>query len=105
MVHVIRREPVHASDVDTHRFDHARADIVPGQVLAPVRVLRCISHRADESRAMRVFQREHREEVRAVERDMDLAVHHWPSGLDIGDVEQVLVRPAGKADGQRFADA
>ena len=103
MMHVIRREPVHAFDVDTHPLDHARADIIPGQALAPG-CLRLLSNGPDEARAMCVRQREHGEEVSAVERDVDVAVHRRSVRLDIGDVEEVLVRPARKTDRQHLAE-
>ena len=53
---------------------------------------------------MCVRQREHGEEVGAVERDVDVAVHHRSVRLDIGDVEEVLVGPAGETDRQGLAE-
>jgi hypothetical protein len=52
---------------------------------------------------MCVGQREHGEEVRAVERDVDIAVHHGSVRFDIGNVEEVLVRSARKPDRQHLA--
>jgi hypothetical protein len=43
--------------------------------------------------------REEREKIRPVERNMHLSVHCGSACLDIGNVEHVLVRSAGKTDG------
>ena len=53
---------------------------------------------------MCVRQREHREEVSAVERDVDVTVHRGSVRLDIGNVEEVLVGPARKTDSQYLAE-
>ena len=103
VMHLIRREPVHAFDIDTHPLDHACADIIPGQALAPG-CLRLVSNGPDEACAMGVRQREHGEEVSAVERDVDVAVHRRSVRLDIGDIEEVLVGPARKTDRQYLAE-
>jgi hypothetical protein len=103
MVHVICREPVDELDVDAHPLDDALADVVPGQRVAPVRDL--ISDGSDEPGAMCTIQRKHGEKVRSVERDVDIAVHHRATRIDIGDVEQMLVCPAWETNRQRLANA
>ena len=57
-----------------------------------------VAHGADESRPSVALQREDGQKVGLVERDVQLAVHHRAARLDVGDVEQVRVRAAGKAD-------
>ena len=112
MVHAIGREPVHAVDVDPHPLEHTPADIVPGQVLAPVRGLPRRPAPCRRAEPGPHLQRKDCEEIRAVERDVDVAIHHRSARLDIGDVEQVLVGSAvrsrsttsrGRASGRRHS--
>src|SRR4029453_7514789 len=51
MLYVIRREPVHAFDVDTQPRHHAPADIVPGQIFARGGSLHFVSKGAARARA------------------------------------------------------
>src|SRR5262245_47861268 len=53
---------------------------------------------------MRVFQGEHREEVGAVERNVNLTIHHRSACFDVGHVEEVLVGSAREADRRGLAD-
>ena len=101
MVHAVGREPVHAPDVDPYPFDHALAHIVPRQVLVPT--FGFIPHCADEPRTPVALQWEHREEIGSVQRDVQFAVQRRSACLDVGDVEQMFIRAARKADLQRLA--
>jgi hypothetical protein len=96
MVDVIRREPVHALDINTHPFNHASADIVPGQGLIPVRRVGLIS--LDQPRASRIFEREDGKEIGAIEPDVKISIHHRSVGVDVGDVDEMLVRSARETD-------
>ena len=97
MVHAVGREPVHALDVDAHPLDHALAHVVPRQLVLLVFGL-LIAYRADEPRAPFVLQRKDREKIGRVQADVQLAVHRRAARLDIGDVKEMVVRAAGKAD-------
>src|SRR5262249_1845453 len=62
-----------------------------------------IAHGADQSNASIIFERKKSEKIALVQPDMQLAVHQRARRLDIGDIEDVLVSGAGKADVQSLA--
>jgi len=62
-----------------------------------------IAYRADEPRAPGAGQREHGEEVRLVEVDVQLAVDRWAAALDVGHVEDLPVGTPRKAGAERLA--
>ncbi|MNZ78102.1 hypothetical protein D3C78_966660 [compost metagenome] len=82
-------------------LDGPAADILEAQGLGVFGAL--VAHRADQARATRVCQREHGEEVRLVEIHMQFAVECRAAGLHVGDVENLLVSPAGKPGIQGLA--
>src|SRR3712207_6433246 len=86
VVHAVGREPVHPLDADAQALEHALADVLPGERLAPApgRL-----GRADEPRPPRPFHREGGHEVALVERHVQLAVHHRSAPLGVGYVEEV----------------
>ena len=57
-----------------------------------------LSHSADETHTSVVFQREDGQEVRRVQPDVHLAVHHRSARLDVGDIEEMVVGAARKTD-------
>jgi len=101
MVDVIRGEPVDALDVDAEMREHLLADVVPGE---PTRTLRRLGlHGADEPRLALAREREHCEEIRFVERHVQLVIHDGAGGLRVGDVEDVRVGAAGKRRAEDLA--
>ena len=96
MVDAIRREPVHARDVDANPLEDARPHVVPRQVV--VRVFGSLSQGPDEPRTPSALQRKHGEKVRSVQRHVQLAVHRLAAGVDVGDVEEMRVGPARETD-------
>ena len=62
-----------------------------------------LPHGADEPRAPLALQREDGEEIGAVQRDVELAVHRLSARLHVGDVEEMRVHAAGKTDPHRLA--
>src|SRR5262245_55769645 len=56
------------------------------------------AHGADQPNASIIFERKESQKIALVQPDMYLAVHQRACRLDIGDVENVLVSPTGKAD-------
>ena len=83
MVDPIRREPVHALDGDTHAAEQVGADVVPGEPVGGVRV---VAYEADEARVSLALQREQQDELRLVQRSVQLPVHLRATRLDVRDV-------------------
>ena len=100
MVHAVRREPVHALDVDRHPLDHTLAHVVPRQGL--VLVFGFLADRPDETRTPLGLQRKNGEKIGRVQGDVHLAVHRRSVRLHVGDIEEVGVRAARKTDLQRL---
>src|SRR5262245_9384190 len=101
VMNVIGRKPVHACDLERHPPHDKCVDIIPCQRLALCQVL--IAHGADQPNASIIFERKESQKIAPVQPDMYLAVHQSACRLDIGDVENVLVSPTGKADIQSLA--
>src|SRR5207253_9367605 len=87
MVHVVRREPVHAPDIDAQPLQEALAHLVPTELLAFL--LRLGANGADQPGAAFSLEREDGGKVALVDGDVQLAVHERPAGLDVSDVEKV----------------
>ena len=66
-------------------------------------MLRVLSHRADEPHAVLAFERKGSEDVGFVQGHMQLMIHQRTGRLRVGDIEEMLIRSAGKARAQRFA--
>ncbi len=97
MMDAVGGEPVDALDVDVNPVEDALGDVLPGEVVAGLFGL-LVAYRADEANAAVVVERKDREEVRVVERDVELAVGDRAGGLNIRDVEEVRVLSPGEAD-------
>src|SRR5205085_4905329 len=80
----------------------AGAHVVPPVVVALL--LRSGTNGADQPGATRRFERKHRGEIALVDRHVELTVDHRTARLDVGDVEQMLVRSAREGDAEVLAD-
>ena len=100
VMHMVRRKPVDPIDRDAHPFDNGLTDVIPADVAA---VLGTRPHGSNQSRTPGRFQRENREEVRPVERNVQLVIHHRPACLDVRHVEHVRVGSAGKIRAEDLA--
>src|SRR5580658_3913544 len=101
-MNAIGRKPVDPADIDLEILNHLVADIVPSQVASLLR--RLIAHSANKARAALLLEREHGDEIGAIEGDMDLAVDHVAGSFHIGHVKGVLIGAAGKTDAERLAN-
>ena len=71
--------------------------------VSPSRGLRVVAYEADEARVSLALQREQQDELRLVQRSVQLPVHLRATRLDVRDVEEMLVRAAGESDAERLA--
>jgi len=60
-------------------------------------------HGADKAGMGFAFHGENGEKIRDVEADMNFAIHRRAVSCHVGDIEEVVVRPAGEADPQGLA--
>ena len=86
VVHVVRREPVHASDVEAQPIEDTLAHVVPADLLALL--LRLRANGPDQTRAALMPEREEESEVALVEREMQLTVQKRTARLDVRDIER-----------------
>src|SRR6266478_860747 len=101
VVHVVGREPVHAADIDAQPLQEVRAHVLPAQLLA---FLLCPgADGADQPDPAFVLQGKDGGEVALVDRDVQLVVQQRAAGVDVRDVEEVLVRSAWEADAEALA--
>ncbi|MNN24149.1 hypothetical protein D3C81_1375690 [compost metagenome] len=82
-------------------FDGTAADVGEFQAFGAIRAL--ITHRADQTGTAFAGQGKHGEEVRFIQIQVQLAVHRRAAGLDVGDVENLLIGAAGKTGVEGFA--
>ncbi|MND79788.1 hypothetical protein D3C80_715430 [compost metagenome] len=101
MMYAIGRKPVQLLDLHLHVLDGPAADVLEAQGLGVFGAF--VAYRADQARATTAGQREHGEEVCLVEVHMQFAVECRAAALYVGDVENLLVSPAGKPGIQGFA--
>src|SRR5207244_6804328 len=101
VVHVVRREPVHAPDIDAQPLQEALAHLVPTELLAFL--LRLGANGADQPGAAFSLEREDGGKVALVDGDVQLAVHQRPAGLDVSDVEKVLIGAPRITDAELLA--
>lgn len=99
---VIGREPVDLGDVDFQLFDHARADVSESKALALMQAH--VTDRADQPSAPGSRQRKDGQEIGFVQIDMQFAIDGRAAPLDIGDIENVVIGAAGKADPESLAN-
>src|SRR5262249_6109071 len=92
VVDAISREPVDLLDFDLDIVDDPPADILELERISMLGAF--ASHGADQPRTSCSGQRKYREEVGLLEIGMEFAVDCWAGGLDIRDIEQVLVGAA-----------
>jgi len=62
-----------------------------------------IAHRPHKSSTPRAIQREHRNKIGPVQRNMQFAVHRFSAGIHVSDIEDMRVSPTRKANTQRTA--
>ena len=101
MVDAVGRKPVHALDVNANPREHARVHVVPRKV---VLLLSLLTDCPDEPGLPLSLQWEDDEKIAAVERDMQFAIHGGAARLHIGDVKEMVVYSARKANLQRLTD-
>src|SRR5215510_1861059 len=101
VMNVIGRKPVHACDLERHPPHDKCVDIIPCQRLALCQGL--IAHGADQPNASIIFEWKKSQKIALVQTDMYLPVHERACRLGIGDIENVLIPSAGKADLQCVA--
>jgi hypothetical protein len=102
VVHVVRREPVYAADVEPQASQDSLAYLGPAELLAFL--LGLGPNGADQPDVPFFLEREDADEVALVDRDVQLAIQERPARLHVGDVEQVLVGAARVADAELLAD-
>ncbi|MNT49992.1 hypothetical protein D3C72_1868830 [compost metagenome] len=94
MMHAVGREPVQLLNLDLHMFDGATAHVFE---LQGVRLLGTfVAHGTDQARSTAAGQREYRQKIRLVQIHMQFAIERRAAGLDVGDIEHLLVGTAGK---------
>src|SRR6516165_8887955 len=101
MIHVVGGEPVHALDVDAHPLNDPLAYIVPRQAL--MLAFDFLSDGADKPGAALIFKRKDRQEIGRIQGDVQLAVHCCSVRFYVGNIEEVRIYPARKANPKRFA--
>ena len=62
------------------------------------------AHDADEARAPVLLQWKDGKKIARVQRGVQLAVHRRAARVDVGDVEEMVVRAARKSDAERLPD-
>ncbi len=92
MMDAVGREPVHRANFHFHMLDGAGAHILESQGLRMRGAV--AAHGPDQSRPALAFQRKHRQEVGLVQIDMQFAIKRRAGGVDVSDVEQLLVGAA-----------
>src|SRR6516225_10245836 len=101
VVDAIGREPVDLLDFDLEVVDDSPADIFELERIGMLGAF--ASHRADQPRRSFSGQRKYSEEVSLLEIDMEFAVDRGAGGLNIRDIEQVLVGAARISRTHRLA--
>src|SRR6516165_9090114 len=101
VVDAIGREPVDLLDFDLEIVDDPPADILELERIGMLGAF--ASHRADQPRTSFSGERKYREEVGLFEIGMEFAVDRWAAGLDVRDIEQVLVGAAWISRAHRLA--
>ena len=92
MMNAVGRKPIDAFHFDLEILNGAAPHIFKLKMLVVLR--RIVAHRTDQPRSAGVLQREHREEVGVIEVDVQFAVHRGSGGLDIRNIEQMVVGSA-----------
>ena len=101
MMHVVGREPIHLIDLDLEVIDRPAADILEFQRIGMIGAL--VPHRSDQTSAAFAGQRKDGKEVGFVEVDVQFAVDRGAGRLDVGDIEELAIGPAGKAGAEGLA--
>ncbi len=101
VMHAVGGEPVYVFDVHFQLLDGAAADVDKLQGFGTLGAF--VTHRADQSRAAFAGQWKHREKIRLVQVQMQLAIQRRAAGRDIGDVENLLIGAAGEVGVEGFA--
>src|SRR5450432_1817501 len=98
---LVRREPVDLRHDEMHAIERMRAHVGECHLVGIV-ALR-LAHAADQSYSLVAVQREHGNEVEAIEVSVKLACVYYTRDFDIGNVEELCVRAARKTDAECFA--
>src|SRR6202161_218048 len=65
---------------------------------------RVVAKRTDQTRSARLLQREHSEKVRLIEVDVQFGVHGQAGGLDVRNIEKVVVGSPGESRAKHLPD-
>jgi hypothetical protein len=95
MMHAIGREPTHLVDLDLEVVDHAAPDVLEPERTGTVGAL--VPHGSDQTGTAIAGQREDGEKVGLVEVGVQFAIDGTTGRLDVGDVEDLAIRPTLKA--------
>ncbi|MNX66983.1 hypothetical protein D3C86_980890 [compost metagenome] len=82
-------------------LDGLAADIFESQGFGVIGAF--VAHRADQARTALAVQREHGEEIRFIEIQVQFAIGRRSAGLHIGNIENLLISPTGKPGVEGFA--
>src|SRR5262245_51682120 len=96
VVHVIRREPIDSADVEAELLDRATTDVLERKLAALDD--RFPFESSDEPNVVVARHREYRQEIGLAKVDMQFAIDGRSARFDVGDVEDPLVAPTGKAN-------
>ena len=91
MMHAIGREPIHPVDIDLQVVDRAAADVLEPERIGTVGAL--VPHGSDQTGTAIAGQREDGEKVGLVEVGVQFAIDGTTGRLDVGDVEDLAIRP------------
>src|SRR5688572_14239314 len=102
VVHSIGREPVHPFDTKLQVFDRTSLHILEGQLVPPV--ARWFAYDAHQSHTAALLEGKNNRKIRILDVDVQLPIADGAAGLNVSDVERLLIGSAGKADREPLAN-